>query len=56
MIVDSDGWMRPSPGQDPDDFLDEFVAARPPLTDTEIVTLRAIFNGIDRRPARSQAA
>lgn len=56
MIVDADGWMRPSPGQDPDAFLDEFVAARPPLTDTEIVNLRAIFRSAETAPADTQAA
>lgn len=55
MIIDADGWMRPSPDQDPDDFLNEFVAARPLLTDTEIVNLRAIFRGVEA-PARQQAA
>lgn len=56
MIVDADGWMRPSPGQDPDDFLDEFVAARPAFTDTEIVNLRAIFRGAEPKARSAQAA
>lgn len=56
MIVDDDGWMRPSPGQDPDEFLAEFVAARPPLTDTEVVALRAIFRGAELRTGAAEAA
>ncbi|WP_405425537.1 hypothetical protein [Streptomyces erythrochromogenes] len=49
MITDADGWCKPSPGQDVDAFLDEFVASRPPLTGAEIAELRAIF-----RPALAQ--
>ncbi|MDH6141009.1 hypothetical protein P3T35_003022 [Kitasatospora sp. GP30] len=54
MIVDDEGWMSLSPGQDPADFIREVAAARPPLTDSEIVTIRAIFNGTE--PARTLQA
>ncbi|MFD6911746.1 hypothetical protein [Streptomyces virginiae] len=43
MIVDARGRCRPSPGQDTDAFLDEFVESRAPLTGAEIAELRAIF-------------
>ncbi|WP_371592619.1 hypothetical protein [Streptomyces virginiae] len=46
MIIDARGWCRPSPGQDVDAFLDEFVASRPPLTGPEIAELRAIFRPV----------
>lgn len=57
MIVDDDGWCSPEPGQDPNEFLDEFVASRPPLTDAEIAQLRAIFRPVlDRTTQPGHAA
>lgn len=55
MITDADGWCSPAPGQDLDDFLDEFVASRPPLTDGEIAELRAVFRAA-AAPADTAAA
>ncbi|MFJ3094610.1 hypothetical protein [Streptomyces hydrogenans] len=51
MIVADDGWCSPAPGQDPAAFIAEFVASRPPLTETEIANLRAIY-----RPALVKVA
>lgn len=59
MIVDDEGWCSPAPGQAADDFVAEFVAARPPLTDAEIAMLRAVFRPVveaDPVPQASEAA
>lgn len=54
MITDEDGWCSPAPGQDIDDFIEEFVASRPPLTDSEIAELRTVFR--TAAPAVEEAA
>lgn len=46
MIRDADGWCTPEPGQSTEDFIDEFVASRAPLTDAEVAMLRAIFRPV----------
>ena len=51
MIVDDDGWCSPEPGEDPDSFINEFVAARPPLTDAEVANLRVIFRSVVQQAA-----
>jgi hypothetical protein len=49
--VTPDGWCSPATGQDPEAFIAEFVASRPPLNGAEIAELRAIF-----RPAMAKVA
>ncbi|KUL22212.1 hypothetical protein [Streptomyces regalis] len=53
MMIDADGWCWPIPGQDLDEFVSEFVAARPPLTESEIAGLRRIFRTMGDPPAPS---
>jgi hypothetical protein len=53
MTVDEDGWCTPGPGQSAEDFIDEFVASRPPLTDTEITMLRAVFRPLVEQQAEA---
>jgi hypothetical protein len=42
-LVDEDGWCSPAPGQGLDEFIAEFVASRPALSDGEVAELRAVF-------------
>jgi hypothetical protein len=56
VIVDEDGWCTPSPGQSAEDFADEFVASRPPLTDAEIAMLRAIFRPVVEAEQAAEAS
>lgn len=47
MTADPDAWCLPKPGQSTEDFIAQFVAARPALTGAEVASLRAVFRVID---------
>ncbi|MGW2582641.1 hypothetical protein ACWCYZ_15125 [Streptomyces virginiae] len=46
MNVTPDGWCSMGEGQTRAEFIAEFVASRPPLTEAEITELRAIFRPV----------